>query len=71
MVFKIVNCGIENDECVVRTAPIPRDIAVGYGEILLALSVTLVYGPALPLLYFMAAAGFGMRYWVEKWAVRH
>ena len=27
-----------------------------------------VYGPALPLLYFVAAAGFAMRFWVEKWA---
>ena len=44
-------------------APIPRDLAVGYAEILLALSVTMVYGPGLPLLYFFAAAGFGMRFW--------
>ena len=49
-------------------APLPRDLAVGLGEILLALAVTLIYGPALPLLYWVAAAGFAMRYWVEKWS---
>lgn len=48
--------------------PKPRDFAAGYGEILLAMSVTLIYGPAIPALYFVAAAGFGLRYCVEMYA---
>jgi hypothetical protein len=27
--------------------------------------VTLIYGPGIPMLYFVAAAGFTLRYWVE------
>lgn len=46
-------------------APVPRDFAAGYGEILLATAVTLIYGPGMPLIYFVAAAGFTLRYWVE------
>ena len=46
-------------------APVERDMAGGYGEILLAAAVTLLYGPGMPMLYFVAAAGFGLRYWAE------
>ena len=49
-------------------APAPRDFASGYGEILLAMSVTLIYGPGIPVLYFVTAAGLGLRYCVEKFA---
>lgn len=48
--------------------PKSRDFAAGYGEILLAMSVTLIYGPAVPVLYFVAAAGFMLRYAVERFA---
>ena len=49
-------------------APILRDLSVGYGEVLLAMAVALIYGPAIPMLYFVASAGFAMRYWCEKWS---
>jgi hypothetical protein len=48
-------------------APKARDFAAGYGEILLAMSVTLIYGPGVPMLYFVAAFGFALRVVVEKW----
>ena len=48
--------------------PKPRDFAAAYGEILLAMSVTMIYGPAVPVLYFVAAAGFMLRYAVERYA---
>jgi hypothetical protein len=48
-------------------APKPRDYAAGYGEILLAMSVTLIYGPGVPVLYFVAVFGFTLRFVVEKW----
>lgn len=35
--------------------PKQRDFAAGYGEILLAMSVTMIYGPAVPAMYFVAA----------------
>jgi hypothetical protein len=44
------------------------DLAAGYGEVLMAMSVTLLYGPGVPLLYWGAALGFAIRYWVDKWA---
>jgi hypothetical protein len=44
------------------------DIAAGYGEVLMAMTVTLLYGPGVPLLYWGAALGFTIRYWVDKWA---
>ena len=44
------------------------DIAAGYGEVLMAMSVTLIYGSGVPLLYWVAAFGFLVRYWVDKWA---
>jgi hypothetical protein len=31
------------------------------------MSVTLIYGPGVPVLYFVAAFGFGLRFAVEKW----
>ena len=37
-------------------------MAAAYGEILLATCVTLIYGGAIPLLYWIAAVGFGLRY---------
>ena len=46
-------------------APVPRDFAAGYGEVLLATAVILIYGPGMPVLYFVAAVGFALRYWVE------
>jgi len=48
-------------------APKDRDFAAGYGEILLAMSVTLLFGPAVPVLYFIASAGFALRFCVERW----
>lgn len=44
------------------------DLAAGYGEVLMAMSVTLLYGPGVPLLYWGASLGFAIRYWVDKWA---
>ena len=35
-------------------------MAAAYGEILLATCVTLIYGSAMPLLYWVAAVGFGV-----------
>ena len=48
-------------------APGERDLAAGYGEMLLAMSVTLVYGPGMPLLYWVAAGGFSLRLLVERY----
>ena len=41
-------------------------LAAAYGEILLAMSVTLIFGSGVPLLYWIAAVGFGVRYWVDR-----
>lgn len=41
--------------------PILRDYAAGYGEIQLAMCATMVYGVAVPALYWLAAAGFGVQ----------
>jgi hypothetical protein len=48
--------------------PLSWDIAAGYGEVLMAMTVTLLYGPGVPLLYWGAAFGFTVRYWMDKWA---
>jgi hypothetical protein len=41
------------------------NIAAAYGELLLAACVTLIYGSAIPLLYWIAAFGFALRYCVD------
>ena len=50
-------------------APTSFEIAAGYGEILLAATVTLIFGAGVPLLYHVAAVGFGLRYIVEQWVI--
>ena len=50
-------------------APRGFEIAAGYGEILLAASVTMIFGPGIPLLYHVAAVGFFVRYNVDKWVI--
>ena len=45
------------------------DMAASYGELLLAATVTLLYGGGLPFLYWVAAAGFRLRYWADKVAI--
>eukprot|EP01046_Picozoa_sp_COSAG06_P010237 COSAG06_NODE_555_length_14353_cov_3.329311_5_plen_1164_part_00 len=50
-------------------APDGFEIAAGYGEVLLATSVTLIFGAGIPLLYHVAAVGFFVRYNVEKWII--
>lgn len=45
------------------------EIAAGYGEILLATSVTLIFGAGIPILYLVAALGFFVRYNVDKWVI--
>lgn len=47
-------------------APPESDFAARYGEILLAMSVTLIFAPGIPVLYWVAFVGFGTRYCVEK-----
>lgn len=49
----------------------PREflIAAGYGEILLVMAVTLIFGAGIPLLYHVAAVGFFIRYNADKWVV--
>merc|ERR1711871_1039052 len=49
--------------------PRPFLIAAGYGEVLLAMSVTLIFGAGIPLLYHVAAIGFFIRLNVDKWVV--
>ena len=50
-------------------APHGFEIAAGYGEILLAASVTMIFGSGIPLLYHVAAVGFFVRYNVDKWVI--
>jgi hypothetical protein len=50
-------------------APAEFDIAGSYGEVLLAMSVILIFGSGTPLLYWVGFAGFTGRYWVDKYVV--
>jgi len=52
-------------------APSGFEIAAGYGEVLLAMSVTMLFGSGIPLLYHVAAVGFFVRYTVDKWVIVH
>lgn len=45
------------------------EIAAGYGEVLLAASVTMIFGSAIPLLYHVATVGFFVRAKLERWIV--
>ena len=49
--------------------PADFNIAASYGEALLAATVTLFYGGGIPFLYWIAAAGFTLRFCLDKWAV--
>lgn len=42
------------------------DLAAANGECMLAMSVTLIFGSGVPILYPIAMAGFSMRYMVDK-----
>ncbi len=53
----------------IANAPHGFEIAAGYGEVLLATSVTLIFGAGIPLLYHVAAVGFFVRYRVDKWVI--
>ena len=53
----------------VALAPTSFEIAAGYGEILLAATVTLIFGAGVPLLYHVATVGFFVRYIVERWVI--
>ena len=53
----------------IAQAPHGFEIAAGYGEVLLATSVTLIFGAGIPLLYHVAAVGFFVRYHVDKWVI--
>jgi hypothetical protein len=50
-------------------APPEFDLSAKYGEILLAISVILVFSSGIPLLYWVGAFGFTVRFWVDKWMV--
>ena len=50
-------------------APTNFEIAAAYGEILLAMTVTLLFGAGIPLLYHVAAVGFCVRYNIERWVI--
>eukprot|EP01047_Picozoa_sp_COSAG01_P070918 COSAG01_NODE_10876_length_2064_cov_1.679389_1_plen_611_part_00 len=45
------------------------DLASSYAEVLIALFITMVFGPGIPLLYWISALGFAFRFWVERWGV--
>lgn len=45
------------------------DLSLKYGEILLSMSVLLIFSSGIPALYWVGAIGFGLRYWVDKWFV--
>ena len=42
-------------------APAEFNIAASFGEVLLAATVSLLYGGGIPILYWVAAAGFTLR----------
>ena len=50
-------------------APHNFEIAAGYGEVLLAASVTMIFGSGIPLLYHVATVGFFVRAKLERWIV--
>ena len=50
-------------------APYGFEVAAGYGEVLLAASVTMIFGSGIPLLYHVAAVGFFVRANLEKWII--
>ena len=50
-------------------APTSFEIAAGYGEILLAATVTLIFGAGVPLLYHVACVGFALRYITDQWVI--
>eukprot|EP01043_Picozoa_sp_COSAG02_P025961 COSAG02_NODE_1480_length_12399_cov_250.195935_1_plen_213_part_00 len=45
------------------------EVAAGYGEVMLAASVTMIFGSGIPLLYHVAAVGFFIRMNVEKFII--
>jgi hypothetical protein len=42
-------------------APDEFNIAASFGEVLLAATVSLLFGGGIPILYWVAAAGFALR----------
>ena len=44
-------------------------ISSSYAEVLVGVYVTLVYASAMPLLLWVAAFGFALKFWGDKWAV--
>ena len=46
-----------------------RACVAGYGEVMLATSVTMMFGSGIPLLYHVAAFGFFIRLTVEKFVI--
>jgi hypothetical protein len=55
--------------CCVVACDLRLGIRGRYGEVLLAVFVTLLFGSGVPLLYWVAAVGFFVRYWVDKYVV--
>ena len=47
--------------------PPDMPLSSAYAELLLGAGVTLLYGTGSPLLYWVAAVGFGVKYAVHKW----
>ena len=45
------------------------EVAAGYGEVMLATSVTMIFGSGIPLLYHVATVGFFIRLTVEKFII--
>ena len=46
--------------------PVPLRLAGSYGEVLLSMSVTLLYTAAMPILYWIGAVGFSLKYWADN-----
>ena len=44
-------------------------VASSYGEVLVGMSVPLLYNSSLPILNWIAGFGFLLKYWADKWAV--
>eukprot|EP01048_Picozoa_sp_COSAG05_P011620 COSAG05_NODE_1107_length_5864_cov_7.682741_4_plen_561_part_00 len=45
------------------------DLAGSYAEVLLACSMTFLFGPSCPILYFFAGIGLWSRFWIERFFV--
>jgi hypothetical protein len=52
-----------------RFTPGEFDIAGSYGEVLLAMWVTFIFGSGVPILYWVATVGFAIRFCVDKLVV--